>query len=85
MLIGACLATAVTNGVLWSLERKVFQQIMVSTGLKKTENQVNFLKIVPLLSNLPNNVLSKISDVLEMEAYQKEEYIVRQVRRLLQI
>ena len=31
---------AVTDGKLWALERSVFQQIMVSTGLKKTENQV---------------------------------------------
>ncbi len=31
---------AVTDGKIWALERSVFQQIMVSTGLKKTENQV---------------------------------------------
>ena len=31
---------AVTDGKVWALERKVFQQIMVSSGLKKMENQV---------------------------------------------
>jgi cGMP-dependent protein kinase len=33
---------AVTDGKLWALDRSVFQQIMVSTGLKKTENQVRW-------------------------------------------
>ena len=31
---------AVSNGKVWALERKVFQQIMVASGLKKMENQV---------------------------------------------
>ena len=31
---------AVSDGKVWALERKVFQQIMVSSGLKKMENQV---------------------------------------------
>jgi len=69
---------AVTDGKLWALERSVFQKIMMSTGLKKTENQVNFLKIVPLLSTLPHSVLAKISDVLELEVYNKGDYIVRE-------
>merc|ERR550517_1458752 len=69
---------AVTEGKLWALERSVFQKIMMSTGIKKTENQVNFLKIVPLLSTLPANILAKISDVLELEVYNKGDYIVRE-------
>ena len=69
---------AVTDGKLWAMERTVFQQIMQSTGMKKIENQVNFLKIVPLLSNFPHNILSKISDVLELEVYKKGDYIVRE-------
>ena len=36
---------AVTEGKVWALERKVFQQIMVSSGLKKMENQVRINKI----------------------------------------
>ena len=31
---------AVSDGKVWALERRVFQQIMVSSGLKKMENQV---------------------------------------------
>ena len=62
---------AVTDGKLWCMERLVFQQIMQSTGIKKTENQVTFLKSVPLLSTFPHDILAKISDVLELEVYKK--------------
>jgi CRP-like cAMP-binding protein len=40
--------------------------------------QVNFLKSVPLLSSLPSLVLSKMSDVLEMETYRQGDYIIRE-------
>jgi len=69
---------AVTDGKLWCMERLVFQQIMQSTGIKKTENQVTFLKSVPLLSTFPADILAKISDVLELEVYKKGQYIVRE-------
>jgi cGMP-dependent protein kinase len=39
---------------------------------------VNFLKSVPLLSSLPSLVLSKMSDVLEMETYRQGDYIIRE-------
>ena len=68
---------AVTEGKLWCMERIVFQQIMQATGMKKMENQLNFLKSVPLLSNFPHDILAKISDVLEMEVYKKGKTIRR--------
>ena len=70
---------AVTDGKLWCMERIVFQQIMQATGIKKMENQLNFLKSVPLLSNFPHDILAKISDVLEMEVYKKGKTIRRSV------
>ena len=39
---------------------------------------MNFLKIVPLLSELPPNILSKMGDVLEQEVFQAGEYIIRE-------
>jgi cGMP-dependent protein kinase 1 len=50
----------------WVLDRKVFQQIMMKTGMQRIEENVNFLKSVPLLKNLNNDVLTKIADVLEV-------------------
>lgn len=50
----------------WVLDRRAFQQIMMRTGLQRIEENVKFLKSVPLLQNLEENVLSKIADVLEL-------------------
>ena len=32
---------AVSDGKVWALERTVFQQVMVSSGIKKMENKVS--------------------------------------------
>lgn len=39
---------------------------MVRTGLQRLEDNINFLRSVPLLQNLNNDVLAKIADVLEV-------------------
>ena len=39
---------------------------------------MNFLRIVPLLSGLPQNLLAKMGDVLEQEVFKAGEYIVRE-------
>jgi len=69
---------ATTDGKVWALERKVFQQIMVTSGIKRMENQLNFLRSVPLLAELPSNILLRISDALEPEQFQAGEVIVRE-------
>ncbi|SPP79748.1 cGMP-dependent protein kinase, isozyme 1 isoform X2 [Drosophila guanche] len=62
----------------WVLDRRVFQQIMMRTGLQRIENSVNFLRSVPLLRNLSDELLAKIADVLELEFYAAGTYIIRQ-------
>ncbi|KAJ6645894.1 cGMP-dependent protein kinase, isozyme 1 [Pseudolycoriella hygida] len=62
----------------WVLDRRVFQQIMMRTGMQKIEENVNFLRSVPLLKNLSDNLLAKIADVLEVEFYPAGAYIIRQ-------
>ncbi|XP_041566549.1 cGMP-dependent protein kinase, isozyme 1 isoform X2 [Drosophila elegans] len=62
----------------WVLDRRVFQQIMMCTGLQRIENSVNFLRSVPLLKNLSEELLAKIADVLELEFYAAGTYIIRQ-------
>ncbi|CAH1119440.1 unnamed protein product [Phaedon cochleariae] len=69
---------AVDNVKVWILDRKVFQQIMMRTGLQRLQDNINFLKSVPLLQNLNNDVLAKIADVLEVEFYPAGVHIVRQ-------
>ncbi|KRT79901.1 cNMP binding protein [Oryctes borbonicus] len=68
----------VTDSRVWVLDRKIFQQIMVRTGMQRLQDNVNFLRSVPLLQNLNDEVLSKIADVLEVEMYTAGTYIIRQ-------
>lgn len=56
----------VSGSKVWVLDRRVFQQIMMRTGLQRLEDNINFLRFVPLLHNLSNDVLAKIADVLEV-------------------
>ncbi|XP_022918268.1 cGMP-dependent protein kinase, isozyme 1 [Onthophagus taurus] len=69
---------ALVDSKVWMLDRKVFQQIMVRTGMQRLQDNVNFLRSVPLLQNLSNEVLAKIADVLEVEMYPAGTYIIRQ-------
>jgi cGMP-dependent protein kinase len=55
-----------SDSKVWVLDRRVFQQIMMRTGLQRLEDNINFLRSVPLLHNLNNDVLAKIGDVLEV-------------------
>ncbi|KAJ8982391.1 hypothetical protein NQ317_009646 [Molorchus minor] len=74
----ASIGVPVTDTKVWMLDRKVFQQIMMRTGLQRLQDNINFLKSVPLLHNLSNDVLAKIADVLEVEFYSAGAYIIRQ-------
>jgi hypothetical protein len=63
------LAAIKPNSRVWVLDRRAFQQIMMRTGLQRIEENVTFLKSVPLLKNLSEEVLCKIADVLELVIY----------------
>ncbi|XP_070500721.1 cGMP-dependent protein kinase, isozyme 1 isoform X2 [Chironomus tepperi] len=65
----------------WVLDRRAFQQIMMRTGLQRIEENVKFLRSVSLLKNLSEDVLCKIADVLELEFYPSDAYIIRQGAR----
>jgi len=69
---------ALAPGEVWMLDRSVFQQIMMQTGMKKIEEKLNFLKSVPIFSKMSNDVLLRLSDALEVTIYNKGDYIVRQ-------
>ncbi|ELU03428.1 hypothetical protein CAPTEDRAFT_180843 [Capitella teleta] len=69
---------AVTDSRIWVLDRRVFQAIMMKTGLQRQEENIRFLKCVPLLKNLPSPKLAKIADVLEIDFFHEGEYITRE-------
>lgn len=69
---------AVTDARVWVLDRKIFQSIMMRTGLQRQEEHIAFLQSVPLLKDLSFDVLAKMADVLEVDFYPSEDYIIRQ-------
>uniref|UniRef100_A0A8C9T620 cGMP-dependent protein kinase n=1 Tax=Scleropages formosus TaxID=113540 RepID=A0A8C9T620_SCLFO len=70
-----------TNVKLWAIDRQCFQTIMMRTGLIKHTEYMEFLKSVPTFQNLPEEILSKLADVLEETHYSEGEYIIRQGAR----
>lgn len=69
---------ATTNAKVWSLERKVFQKIMMRTGCQEREQNVAFLSSVDALKGLSVDVLHKIGDLLKREFYETGATIIRQ-------
>ncbi|XP_043938901.1 cGMP-dependent protein kinase 1-like [Protopterus annectens] len=69
---------ALTHTKLWAIDRHCFQTIMMRTGLIKHAEYMEFLKSVPIFQKLQEDVLSKLTDVLEEMYYEEGDYIVRQ-------
>ncbi|KAK3097128.1 hypothetical protein FSP39_006620 [Pinctada imbricata] len=69
---------ALTDLTIWVLDRRVFQAIMMKTGLQRQQENISFLKSVPLLKDLPTEKLAKIADCLEVDFFHDNEYIIRE-------
>ncbi|XP_053547989.1 cGMP-dependent protein kinase 2-like [Bombina bombina] len=69
---------AVTDSKIWVLDRQVFQNIMMSSAQAQHQEYFSFLRSVSLLKDLPEEKLSKIIDCLEVEFYDKGDYIIRE-------
>ncbi|XP_044516268.1 cGMP-dependent protein kinase 1 [Gracilinanus agilis] len=84
-IIFNCATTAtvqtLVNVKLWAIDRQCFQTIMMRTGLIKHTEYMEFLKSVPTFQSLPEEILSKLADVLEETHYENGEYIIRQGAR----
>uniref|UniRef100_A0A672IC41 Cyclic nucleotide-binding domain-containing protein n=1 Tax=Salarias fasciatus TaxID=181472 RepID=A0A672IC41_SALFA len=70
--------TALTDIKLWAIDRPGFQTIMMRTGLIKHSQYTDFLRSVPSFQALPEDVLSKLADILEETHYCDGDYIIRQ-------
>ncbi|XP_053319211.1 cGMP-dependent protein kinase 2 [Spea bombifrons] len=69
---------AISHVRTWALDREVFQNIMRKTTQTRHEEHRNFLKSVSLLKKLPEDKLMKVADCLEVEYYEKGDYIIRE-------
>ncbi|XP_049806715.1 cGMP-dependent protein kinase, isozyme 1-like isoform X1 [Schistocerca nitens] len=62
----------------WVLDRRIFKQIMMRTGLQKTEDNIKFLRTVPILEGLSERALAAISELVRVEFFAPNTVIVRQ-------
>lgn len=62
-----------THAKVWVLDRRVFQQVMMLSGLKRMEDNIKFLSSVPLLQNLHKDHLTKIADALEVVSVRNDQ------------
>ncbi|XP_077469230.1 cGMP-dependent protein kinase 2 isoform X1 [Stigmatopora argus] len=69
---------AMTESHIWVLDRQTFQAIMMRTTKAQNEEYFNFLRSVSLLRELPEEKISKIVDCLEVDYFEKGEYIIRE-------
>ncbi|KAM6922144.1 cGMP-dependent protein kinase 2 [Lycodopsis pacificus] len=69
---------AVSQSHIWALDRKTFQTIMMRTTQARHEEYFNFLRSVSLLRGLPEEKLAKVVDCLEVDYFEKGEYIIRE-------
>lgn len=69
---------AVSDGILWSLDRKTFRQIIVKANANKRKQFEEFLKSLPVLENIDDHERSKIADVMESQKFKSGEVIIRQ-------
>uniref|UniRef100_A0AAY4DZD7 cGMP-dependent protein kinase n=1 Tax=Denticeps clupeoides TaxID=299321 RepID=A0AAY4DZD7_9TELE len=70
--------TAASRVKTWRLDREVFHNIMRMTAQSRHEQHRSFLRSVSLLASLPEDKLGKIVDCLEVEYYDKGDYVIRE-------
>ncbi|VDO06059.1 unnamed protein product [Rodentolepis nana] len=69
---------ALTNSKFWTLDRRVYQQIMMNSSVHKHKENFQFLLSVSDFKNLSQRKLHKLADVLELIYYPGNDYIIRQ-------
>lgn len=63
---------AVTAAKVWKIDRDKFRKIMVISGSKEREENLNFLRSAPFLNDLSEDVLSKVVDLLQRVCKNKQ-------------
>uniref|UniRef100_A0A914ICV8 cGMP-dependent protein kinase egl-4 n=1 Tax=Globodera rostochiensis TaxID=31243 RepID=A0A914ICV8_GLORO len=69
---------AITDCVLFCLDRSVFQMITMRLGMERHAQLMNFLHKVEIFVGLPEDRLSKMADVMDQDYYAADHYIIRE-------
>ena len=74
---------AETNCVLFALDRECFNHIVKDAAMKKRQRYEDFLLKVELLQSMDPYERIKIADALKPETFKQGDYIMKQVRLIL--
>ena len=67
-----------TESICFSLDRATFSMIVKRSAIEKKTRIDETLKNMDILKGLSDNDISKVNDCLQMEKYQKDDYIVKE-------
>ncbi|KAF5282827.1 hypothetical protein FQR65_LT02825 [Abscondita terminalis] len=70
--------TANTNGRIWVLDQVVYQNIRVKTDIENRDELIEFLKKVPKLNTVSDQVRNRVADLLKKERYEAGHVILKQ-------
>ncbi|XP_015172635.1 PREDICTED: uncharacterized protein LOC107064455 [Polistes dominula] len=73
-----CSIDVQTNGKVWVLDRKSFHAIITKSMRESTEYNLQMLRQIKILSELPEEVLLKMSDLIAVEFFLGNSYIFRE-------
>ncbi|KAI6200386.1 CGMP-dependent protein kinase [Aphelenchoides besseyi] len=69
---------AITDVLLWVLNRSTFQMITMRMGMERHSQLMNFLHKVTIFENLTEDRISKMADVMDQDYYAGGHYIIRE-------
>uniref|UniRef100_A0A914LTC5 Cyclic nucleotide-binding domain-containing protein n=1 Tax=Meloidogyne incognita TaxID=6306 RepID=A0A914LTC5_MELIC len=69
---------AISDVILFCLDRAVFQMITMRLGMERHAQLMNFLRKVSIFQNLNEDRISKMADVMDQDYYAAGHYIIRE-------
>nr|CAD7432254.1 unnamed protein product [Timema monikensis] len=78
LLVTSDSGTLVSEALVWVLEREVFKQIMRISSIQRSQDNIKYLRSVPLLEHLSDKNLAEMSDLLRVKFFVPGTKIVEQ-------
>lgn len=70
--------TALTDGTLFSLDRRTFNNVVRTANSNKRKTYQDFIDKIEILSNLERSEKMKICDCLEAKMFKQNEFVIKQ-------
>ncbi|KAG7489251.1 cGMP-dependent protein kinase 1-like [Solea senegalensis] len=70
--------SAQVDSKLWVIDSKSYHTILMQSGLDSLSHSMELLSSVPFLKSLPEDVIVKLSDLMEERNFTEGDYIIRQ-------